>query len=268
MPEWNAWFVALGANLVIGLLAWIYSIAKRNVAIVDGLWSLMILASLLVYVLLSSSTGTRVTLMVVMVSVWAIRLSAHITVRNHGKPEDHRYQAIRRNNQPRFWLKSLYIVFGLQAVLAWLVSLPAVAAAASPTPLGWMDFVAVLLWSAGLFFEAVGDWQLAQFQRRRESAGEVMDQGLWRYTRHPNYFGEALLWWGIWFSAASAGAWWSVISPLMMTWLLLRISGVALLEKDIAERRPAYRDYIERTSAFIPMPPRRSPRAGTNLNGA
>ena len=268
MPDWSIWFIALGANLLIGVLAWLYSIPKRNVSIVDGLWSLMILASLLVYVLLSSASGGRMILVVAMVSVWAVRLSAHITVRNHGKPEDHRYRTIRNNNQPRFWLKSLYIVFGLQAVLAWLVSLPAVAAAASPAPLGWLDFAAVVLWSAGMFFEAVGDWQLSRFQRRRDSSDEVMDQGLWRYTRHPNYFGEALLWWGIWLAALSAGAWWSVISPLMMTWLLLRISGVALLEKDIAERRPAYREYIERTSAFLPAPPRRVRPTPSNPNGA
>lgn len=259
--------MALSVNLLIGLLAWVYSIPKRNVAIVDGLWSLMILASLSVYLLLSPAAGARGLLVLLMVSAWAVRLSVHISVRNHGKPEDHRYRAIRNNNQPLFWLKSLYIVFGLQAVLAWLVSLPAVAAAASSAPLGWLDLAAVLVWGTGMFFEVVGDWQLARFQRNRESAGEVMDQGLWRYTRHPNYFGEALLWWGIWLAALSAGAWWSVISPLLMTWLLLRISGVALLEKDIADRRPAYRDYIERTSAFIPAPPRRSRRAVNNLKG-
>ncbi len=267
MPEWNAWFMALGANLLIGLIAWLYSVHKRNVAIVDGLWSLMILASLGVYVMFSGASGGRTALVLAMVSLWAVRLSVHITVRNHGKPEDHRYQAIRNNNQPRFWLKSLYIVFGLQAVLAWLISLPAVAAAASPAPLGWFDLAAIVVWSTGMYFEVVGDWQLARFRRRRGSAEEVMDQGLWRYTRHPNYFGEALLWWGIWLTALSAGAWWSVISPLLMTWLLLRISGVALLEKDIAERRPAYRQYIKRTSAFIPAPPRRSGNATTTMKG-
>ena len=168
--------MALGVNLLIGLAAWFYSIAKRNVAIVDGLWSLMILASLLVYVLLSPAGGVRLIVIVAMVSIWAVRLSAHITLRNHGKPEDHRYQAIRNNNQPHFWLKSLYIVFGLQAVLAWVVSLPAVAAAASPAPLGWLDLFAVVLWTIGMFFEVLGDWQLRQFQRRRKSAGEVLDQ--------------------------------------------------------------------------------------------
>ena len=121
---------------------------------------------------------------------------------------------------------------------------------------GWLDLLAVLAWSAGMYFEVVGDWQLTQF-RRQSAPGDVLDSGLWRYTRHPNYFGEALLWWGIYLAAVSAGAWWTVASPLLMTFLLLRVSGVALLEKDMAERRPAYRDYVERTSAFLPAPPRR-----------
>jgi steroid 5-alpha reductase family enzyme len=118
----------------------------------------------------------------------------------------------------------------------------------------------VLLWLAGLLFEVVGDWQLARFRRSRPAPGAVLDTGLWRYTRHPNYFGEALLWWGIYLLALSAGAWWSVVGPLLLTFLLLRVSGVALLEKDIGERRPAYRDYVHRTNAFIPGPPR--PAAG------
>lgn len=267
MHDWNPLFMALGANLLIGFSAWLYSIPKRNVAIVDGLWSLMILASLLVYMLISAPSGSRGSLVLLMVSVWAVRLSVHITMRNHGKPEDRRYRAIRENNQPRFWLKSLYLVFGFQAVLAWFISLPAVAATSSPAPQGWLDLAAVVLWSAGMFFEVVGDWQLARFQRRQESAGKVMDQGLWRYTRHPNYFGEALLWWGIWLSALAAGAWWTVVSPLLMTWLLLRVSGVALLEKDISNRRPAYREYVERTSAFLPAPPKQSRQTTGNLNG-
>ena len=256
MVDWNAYFIALGVNAVIAVAAWAYSVARRNVAIVDSLWSLMILASLLSYVLLSGATGVRAALLLFLVSAWAVRLAVHITVRNHGQPEDHRYQAIRRNNQPHFWLKSIYIVFGLQAFLAWFVSMPAVAGAASVAPLGWLDAAGLLAWSVGMYFEVVGDWQLAKFQRQRESKGAVLDSGLWRYTRHPNYFGECLLWWGVFLVALSAGAWWAVVSPILMTLLLLRVSGVALLERDIAERRPAYREYVERTSAFIPMPPR------------
>jgi steroid 5-alpha reductase family enzyme len=185
-------------------------------------------------------------------------------VRNHGEPEDRRYQAIRRNNEPHFWLKSLYIVFLLQGLLAWVVCLPAVAAVGAQTPSGplgspWgavLTGLGLALWLVGMFFEVVGDWQLARFRRNRTTAHAVLDSGLWRYTRHPNYFGEALLWWGIYLLALPQGAWWAAAGPLLLTFLLLRVSGVALLEKDIGERRPAYRDYVRRTNAFFPGPPR------------
>jgi steroid 5-alpha reductase family enzyme len=256
MVDWGAYGVALAGVAVFAVVAWSYSVARRNVGIVDSLWSLMILGTLAVYTLGAASTGPRTLLLLTLVTVWALRLAAHITVRNHGEPEDRRYREIRRNNEPHFWLKSLYIVFGLQAVLAWFIAMPAVAAVASPAPLGWLDVIAVAVFAVGLGFEVIGDWQLMRFQQQRESRAEVLDSGLWRYTRHPNYFGEALLWWGLYLFAVAGGAWWTLVSPLLMTFLLLRVSGVALLEKDISERRPAYRDYIRRTSAFIPRPPR------------
>jgi len=261
MVDWSAYFVSLGGLAAVAVLFWAYSVVRRDVSVVDSLWSLMIFGSLLIYWVAAGASGTRGLLLLLLVGAWALRLSLYITVRNHGEPEDRRYQAIRRNNEPRFWLKSLYIVFGLQAVLAWFVSMPAVAAA-SAAPLGWLDAIGLLLWATGMFFEVVGDWQLARFRREKTSEGAVLDTGLWRYTRHPNYFGEALLWWGIYLMAVSAGAWWTLLSPLLMTFLLLRVSGVALLEKDMHERRPAYRDYIEKTSAFIPAPPKQTAPAG------
>lgn len=260
MVDWNAYALALAFVAVLALAAWIFSILRHDVSHVDSLWSLMILASLAVYMTISEAAGTRANLVLLMVIIWALRLSVHITIRNHGEGEDRRYRAIRQNNEPHFWFKSLYIVFGLQAFLAWLISLPAVAASSSGVPLGWLDLAAVVLWVAGMFFEVVGDWQLSRFQRQRAAGDAVLDRGLWRYTRHPNYFGEALLWWGIYLAALSTGAWWSIFAPVLMTFLLLRVSGVALLEKDIAGRRPAYRDYVERTNAFIPAPPRPSRR--------
>ena len=267
MFDWNAYLLALGFVVLLAAAAWIFSIVRRDVSHVDSLWSLMILASLVFYLLISGVNGSRANLVLVMVSVWALRLSVHITVRNWGEGEDHRYRAIRENNEPHFWFKSLYIVFGLQAVLAWLVSLPAIAASSSASPLGWLDLAALVLWAVGLFFEALGDWQLLRFQRQANSAGTVLDRGLWRYTRHPNYFGEALLWWGIYLAALSAGSWWSILSPVLMTFLLLRVSGVVLLEKDITGRRPAYRDYVQRTNAFFPGPPSSSRQAKSSLNG-
>jgi len=266
MLEVQAWLVAGAAIAAVAVAAWGISVVRRDVSIVDSLWSLLFLLALLVYLAVSGTTGPRDWLITVMVAAWALRLSIYITVRNHGEPEDRRYQAIRRNNEPHFWFKSLYIVFLLQGFLAWVVCLPALAAVSGQTPPGPLDFAGLALWLVGMYFEVVGDWQLARFRRGKREAGAVLDTGLWRYTRHPNYFGEALLWWGVYLIALSAGAWWTIFAPLLMTFLLLRVSGVALLEKDIAGRRPAYRDYIRRTNAFFPGRPR---RAGDALeNGA
>jgi steroid 5-alpha reductase family enzyme len=273
MPEATlnieAWLWALAAILLAAVAAWVLSVIRRDVSIVDSLWSLLFALGLGVYLAVSDVSGPRVWLVTAMVTAWALRLSIYITVRNHGQPEDRRYQAIRRNNEPHFWLKSLYIVFLLQGLLAWVVCLPALAAVSGRTPpgslLAWVEGLGVALWLAGMFFEVVGDWQLARFRRSRPAQGAVLDSGLWRYTRHPNYFGEALLWWGIYLVALSAGAWWAVVSPLLLTFLLLRVSGVALLEKDISERRPAYREYVRRTNAFFPGLPRPVPQAADGV---
>jgi steroid 5-alpha reductase family enzyme len=183
-------------------------------------------------------------------------LALHITWRNWGHGEDRRYQAIRARNQPGFAWKSLVYVFLMQALLAWVISLPLLGALRAQRPLGALDGLAVLLWLAGFLCEALGDWQLLRFRARRNTAGAVLDTGLWHYSRHPNYFGECLLWWGFYLLALGGGAWWSLPAPLLMTLLLLKISGVSLLERDIAGRRPAYRAYVARTSAFVPWPPR------------
>jgi steroid 5-alpha reductase family enzyme len=133
---------------------------------------------------------------------------------------------------------------------------PLVGAIAGEAPLGALDVLGVSLWAVGLFFEAVGDWQLARFKRDPANDGRVMDRGLWRSTRHPNYFGDFCVWWGLYLVALAAGAWWSIAGPLIMSFLLLRFSGVRLLERDIGERRPAYAEYARRTNAFFPGPRR------------
>jgi len=256
MLDVQAWLIAGLAVAGAAFAFWLVSLIRRDVSIVDSLWSLMFLLALLVYLAAGGATGPRAWLITALVAAWAARLSVYITVRNHGKPEDHRYQAIRRNNEPHFWLKSLFIVFLLQGFLAWVIVLPALAAVSGQTSPGPLDFMGLALWLVGMFFEVVGDWQLARFRSSGRDSGAVLDTGLWRYTRHPNYFGEATLWWGIYLMALSAGAWWTIFAPVVMTFLLLRVSGVALLEKDIADRRPAYRDYIRRTNAFFPGRPR------------
>jgi steroid 5-alpha reductase family enzyme len=187
-----------------------------------------------------------------------LRLAVYITWRNWGEGEDRRYQAIRANNEPHFALKSLYIVFLLQAAIAWVVSLPLSTAIASNAEIGPLDYLGLAIWSLGLVFEAGGDLQLARFKADPENQGRVMDRGLWRFTRHPNYFGNACIWWGFGLIGVAAGSWWSLLSPLVMTVLLLKVSGVSLLEQDIGERRPAYADYIRRTNAFVPWWPKKA----------
>lgn len=252
----------LAVALGLGIVAWLFSIPRRDVSIVDSLWSIFFLVLTLTYVQQAPAPGERAYLLLFIVTVWAVRLSLYISMRNWGQPEDRRYQAIRLDNEPGFWFKSLYIVFGLQAVLAWVISLPLLGAVLGDMPLGWLDYLALLLWLCGFSFETIGDQQLARFNGDPANHGRVMDRGLWRYTRHPNYFGEACLWWGYSLFAVAAGAWWGLLGGALMTFLLLRVSGVALLEKDIGARRPAYQDYVRRTNAFFPGPPRSRPASG------
>jgi steroid 5-alpha reductase family enzyme len=256
MSVMETWLAALPFLLGAAALTWAVSVAKRNVTIVDTLWSLLFVIAAAVYVASAEAPSQRAWLVLGMVGLWGVRLAAYLAWRNRGHEEDRRYQAIRRRNEPNFALKSLWLIFGFQAVLAWVISLPLVGAVASDAPLGLLDWLGVALWAVGVFFEAVGDWQLARFKANPANAGQVMDRGLWRYTRHPNYFGDFCVWWGLYLVALSAGAWWSIAGSLIMSFLLLRFSGVRLLERDIGERRPAYAEYVRRTNAFFPGPRR------------
>jgi steroid 5-alpha reductase family enzyme len=255
----DAYLYGLAAILAAGVLTWLVSLARRDVSIVDSLWSIMFLIAAVVFALALPEYGERSALVLGLVTVWSLRLAAYITWRNWGEGEDRRYQAMRRNHQPGFSFKSLYLVFGLQGLLAWFISLPLLAAATGAAPLGMLDAVAVLVWATGFAFESIADAQLAAFKARAGNRGEVLDTGLWRYTRHPNYFGECLIWWGFYLLALAAGGWWALPAPLLMTFLLLRVSGVALLERDIGERRPTYRDYARTTNAFLPGPRKTTP---------
>ena len=252
------WGLALIA--VLALCTWIASLVRRDVSLVDRMWSLMIAGPAFVYAAQTSWATPRAIAVQVLLLAWGVRLAAYITWRNWGHGEDRRYQEIRARNQPSFAFKSLYLVFALQMVLAWIVSAPTLAALAGKRDSGALDIAGIVVALVGFLFEAIGDAQMAAFKRDAANKGQVMDRGLWRWTRHPNYFGEACFWWGVWLIALAAGgaaAIWTVLSPLLMTVLLLKVSGVAMLEKDIGERRPAYRDYIARTNAFVPGPPRR-----------
>jgi steroid 5-alpha reductase family enzyme len=252
----QVYLMSLYVILGIGAVAWVASIVKRDVSFVDSLWSLFFLVAAVVFADSVESLSARGYLVFTLVAVWALRLCVYITARNWGEPEDYRYQSIRARNEPGFAFKAAYIVFGLQGLLAWIVVLPLLPAISSPAGLGWLDGIALLLWLTGIVFEAGGDYQLARFKRRSDSAGKVLDSGLWRYTRHPNYFGDFCVWWSFYLFAVAAGGWWSLASPIIMSLLLLKVSGVAMLEKTIAKRRPEYSTYIRQTNAFFPGPRR------------
>jgi steroid 5-alpha reductase family enzyme len=246
----------LTVGLGIAIAAWLASIGRGNVTFADTLWPLFFPAMTATYIASAPALAERAYLLFFVLTVWATRLSVFVTLRNRGEPEDRRYRAIRTANEPGFWLKSLYMVFAQQAILAWIISLPLLGAVLGASPLGWLDFSAIALWLLGFAFQAIGDQQLAHFRADPANAGRVLETGLWRYTRHPNYFGEACIWWSYYLFALAAGAWWTIIGPVLTTFLLVRVGGVALLEKDIGERRAAYRDYALRTNAFFPGPPK------------
>ena len=194
---WTVYFWGLAAILTVAVASWLVSLSKHNVGIVDSLWSLFFLLATLLYTALLPGSGPRGWLILILVALWALRLSLYITWRNWGEAEDQRYQEIRTNNEPHFAFKSLYIVFALQGVLAWIISIPLLLAVAHPAPLQLLDYAGVLLWLTGMLFEAGGDYQLARFKADPANKGKVMDSGFWRYTRHPNYFGEFCIWWGL-----------------------------------------------------------------------
>lgn len=238
---------------------WLVSLFTRDASLVDIFWGpgFVIVAS--IAAALGAGPAPRRVLVWTLTAIWGLRLGAHLLRRNWGAGEDYRYAAMRRSWGDRFWWASLFQVFWLQALVLWVVSWPVQAAANSPTPetLGVSDLAGTLVWAAGFACEAIGDAQLRRFKADPAHRGIVMDRGLWRYTRHPNYFGDALMWWGLWVIAAPT-PWgvWVAISPLVMTFFLTRVSGVPMLERHLMRSRPGYAAYATRTSAFVPWPPR------------
>jgi steroid 5-alpha reductase family enzyme len=263
MTGWSPPWIALVVVLAMMTLVWLASLVKRDASIVDVFWGLGFAVVGWVYFLAAAKHALRGPLVLGLVTLWGLRLSLHIFRRNRGKGEDYRYREMRERNPGAFPLRSLFTVFWLQALLLWAISAPLLQVQRRPEPpsLGWVDFLGLALFSVGFVFEAGGDWQLLLFRRDPANAGRVMSRGLWRYTRHPNYFGDAVVWWSFFcFAAATPGGSWTIFSPIVMTLLLMRVSGVTLLEKHLRVTKPAYRDYARRTNAFFPwFPKERSP---------
>lgn len=251
----------LGLAAIVALFTalWLASLALRNSSIVDMWWGPGILVIGLTYFLTTDGSPNRERLTLVLVAIWAIRLAAHIGARNIGHGEDFRYAKWRNERGHSWWWFSYFKVFLLQAVIAWIVALPLYYAIASPAPLQftWLDTLGAALFAVGFLFEAIGDEQLRRFKADPANRGRVMQTGLWRYTRHPNYFGEAVLWWGLGLlGAATPGGYLGLIGPALITFFLIRVSGVALLEQTLMRTKPGYAEYVARTSSFFPMVPR------------
>jgi steroid 5-alpha reductase family enzyme len=245
--------------MILMTALWVVSVIIKNVSIVDLFWGFGFVLTAGTYFLKCEGSDTRKILLLVLVSIWGFRLSAYLAWRNIGKGEDFRYREFRKKyGENRYWWISFFQTFLLQGILMWLISLPLLGAQyyGSDKPLGILDLAGVVLWLIGFTFEAGGDFQLALFRADPSNKGKVMDRGFWRYTRHPNYFGDASVWWGYGLICFSSGSYLPVIGSVLMTALIIKVSGVALLEKSLKEQKPQYKEYIEKTSSFIPWFPK------------
>ncbi len=245
--------------LLYALLLWVASALLHDASIIDRFWGAGFILVGATGLWQAETITSHHALLVGLVTLWGARLSLHLTWRNWGTGEDYRYRAMREKHGRAFVWKSLFSVFLLQAFLTWFISLPLQWTFVSPVegPLPPLALAGTAIFAIGFLFEGIGDWQLARFKANPENAGKVMDQGLWHYTRHPNYFGDAVLWWGLYLSALPApGTIYTFLSPVVMTLFLMKVSGVPLLEKRMAETRPAYADYAQRTPTFFPWWPK------------
>lgn len=261
MSPWALFPITAGWIAAAMAALYVASLFLRDVSIVDIWWgpgyaSIALATALAVGV---ERGDPRQLLLLALPVLWGLRLGAYLLWRSRGRGEDPRYQAMRRHFGRRFAWISAFTVFGLQGALLWVVSLPVqLGQLGAGPPLGPLDGLGCAVFAGGLAFEALGDLQLARFRADPANRNRVMDRGLWAWTRHPNYFGDCLVHWGIFAVAASAPlGWLSAAGPALMTFLLLRVSGVRLLERSIVRRRPGYADYQRRTHAFLPWPPRR-----------
>lgn len=251
------WNVALVFGLMTAL--WLVSVRLRDASIVDPWWSISFLVVTVHTVVRTSVTPAKV-LLLILVGTWSLRLWLHLLVRSRGTSEDPRYANFRRRYGPdRYWWISLFQVFLLQGTLALLISAPLQLAASAPPPdrITAIHLVGLVIFSVGFLFETIADRQLQSFRRDPANAGKVLDTGLWRWSRHPNYFGEAVLWWGFWlFALGQPFGWATALAPALMTFLLLKVSGVTMLDAHLKSSKPGYDDYVRRTSGFVPRPRR------------
>lgn len=252
MTHWTIYQAGLAAMIYLALAGWVLSLARDNVNHASSVWVLSIGMAAYCYVLFFYELHARTLLVLTLVSIWAIRLSIYLASRDFGKEEDFRYATMRKTQEPFFWLISILNIFGLQALCAWLISMPLFFAIEHNTPLNFFDYIGATLVIFGIMIESIADVQLAIFKQNAQHQNVVMQQGLWQYCRHPNYIGECCVWWGFYCIALAVNAWWSVISPILIIFLLFKWHGIPHIEKHMLTRYPEYRNYMQSTPAFLP----------------
>jgi steroid 5-alpha reductase family enzyme len=260
MTFFHIYLEAFGVIMILMTSLWIVSVILKNVSIVDLFWGIGFVLVTWFYFLNSDGFDIRKIIISILVSLWGLRLSSYLTWRNYGKGEDFRYKQFRQNyGEKRYWWISFFQTFLLQGVLMWLISAPLLGAQyyGQEKNINVFDFTGIFFWTIGFIFEAGGDWQLAVFKANPDNKGKLLDTGFWRYTRHPNYFGDSSVWWGYGFICFAAGSWLPALGSVLMTLLIIKVSGVVLLEKTMKEQKPLYKEYIEKTSAFIPWFPKK-----------
>jgi steroid 5-alpha reductase family enzyme len=246
--------------LVLVILLWILSIFITNVSIVDIFWGLGFVIVNAFYTFMSGELNDRKILVLILVCAWGLRLAIYLAFRNIGKGEDFRYQEFRKKYGPKnYWWFSFFQTFLLQGVLIIIISLTLLGInfGTNSGNLKLLDYIGLIVWLIGFIFEAGGDFQLSRFKRDIKNEGKVLNYGFWKYTRHPNYFGDSAIWWAYAIFSISAGSYWQIIGSIIMTILIIKISGVALLEKTLKETKPQYRDYINKTNSFFPWFPKK-----------
>jgi steroid 5-alpha reductase family enzyme len=260
MTFFQIYFQALLVILGMMSILWIISVIIKNVSIVDLFWGFGFVLTNVFYFISTDGLGLRKVILLILVSIWGFRLTGYLSWRNIGKGEDYRYKQFRRKyGENRYWWISFFQTFLLQGILMWLISAPLLGAqyhGQEKNP-GILDYAGIAFWITGFIFETIGDYQLARFKADPSNKGKVLSSGLWRYTRHPNYFGDSAVWWGYGFLCLGAGSIWPVLGSILMTALIIKVSGVALLEKNLIDKKPEYREYIEKTSAFVPWFPKK-----------
>ncbi|MFN8206841.1 MAG: DUF1295 domain-containing protein [Bacteroidales bacterium] len=253
------YLLALAGIIAMMTLLWLISILIRNVSIVDLFWGLGFVVTGIIYFLNTAGFEPRKILLMSLVAIWGLRLSIYLAWRNAGKGEDFRYQKFRKDyGEHRYWWISFFQTFLLQGILMWLISAPLLGAQFYPDEsLGILDYTGLLIWITGFVFEAGGDLQLSRFKADPSNRGKVLSTGFWNYTRHPNYFGDAAVWFGYALICLSAGSYIPLLGSVLMTALIIKVSGVALLEKTLKTTKPGYQEYVRKTSAFIPWFPKK-----------